>query len=520
MIRLVDKLAAFHPADQGPPLGTTAFQPSDQDLSPGTPALKGHGFSRAASRRRELPGFSPRGTISSIVCIPSAAKAGNILEAFAVRLKPCPFKTSHARRNLVRPKPCPFKTSLVYQNFMRLKPCPFKTSPVYQNFMRLEPCPFNAPRFTQPLRSPFVWTFLVCALAALLAATPSRADAPAAPTTSHQRDSSLQEYRNHLLALTTLVEACAKARNTKTCDAAQVGDDDRVQIGASSDRRLVRYGWLRVLLSEAQDKDKPAADSGAKPEKSEREVVGIPPSGLPTPTTSELLQAAEARLAHDLAQTDKSAAPAPAHPAERDAMRQVLAGRDFRNLQDTSLRDKLWEKLGAWLNRILESISRVTPRSPWVGRIVFWGFILGVSIALVWGLLQLERRWRIRLIPEMTGPGAGAASARDWQLWLQDARQAAASGLWREAIHYLYWASISRLESRRLWPADRARTPREYLALVAPEDPRKPGLASLTGSFERFWYGGRSAAQSDYLKAEELATALISGSGASGGSAQ
>ncbi len=70
----------------------------------------------------------------------------------------------------------------------------------------------------------------------------------------------------------------------------------------------------------------------------------------------------------------------------------------------------------------------------------------------------------------------------------------------------------------------RARTPREYLALVAPEDPRKPGLATLTGSFERTWYGGRAAAEGDYRQAEQLATALISGSapsatGASGGGA-
>jgi hypothetical protein len=353
------------------------------------------------------------------------------------------------------------------------------------------------------------------ALAAFLAATPSRADTPAAQTTNHQRDSSLPEYRTHLLALTTLVEACAKARDTKTCDPTQVGPDDRVAMteAANPDRRLVRYGWLRVLLSEAQDKDKPATDTAAKPEKSAKEAIGIPPSGLPQPTTSQLLQDAQTRLAQDLAQTDSAIVPAPAHAEERDAMRRVLAQREFRNLQDTSLRDKLWEKLGAWLNRILESISRAVPRSPWVGRVIFWGFILAACVALVWGLLQLERRWRIRLIPEMTGPAAGAASARDWQLWLQDARQAASAGLWREAIHYLYWASISRLESRRLWPADRARTPREYLALVAPEDPRKPSLASLTGSFERFWYGGRSAAQSDYQKAEQLAAALIQGSG-------
>ena len=70
----------------------------------------------------------------------------------------------------------------------------------------------------------------------------------------------------------------------------------------------------------------------------------------------------------------------------------------------------------------------------------------------------------------------------------------AAKGQWREAIHFLYWASIARLESRRLWPADRARTPREYLALLAGTDPRKTNLTALTRSFERTWYGGRAAA--------------------------
>jgi hypothetical protein len=102
-------------------------------------------------------------------------------------------------------------------------------------------------------------------------------------------------------------------------------------------------------------------------------------------------------------------------------------------------------------------------------------------------------------------------------LWLEDARRCAASGQWREAIHFVYWAAISRLESRRLWPADRARTPREYLALVAAEDPRRPGLSQLTGAFERFWYGGRPAAESDYRNAENLASALMSG-GTSAGS--
>jgi hypothetical protein len=196
-------------------------------------------------------------------------------------------------------------------------------------------------------------------------------------------------------------------------------------------------------------------------------------------------------------------------------MAQVLAGRDFRDLQQPTVRDSMVEKVGNWLNHLLESATRLRARSAWVGRLLVWGFLLGVSVALVWALLQLERRWRVRLVPDdRVGPAPNAPSARNWQLWLDDARRAAASGLWRDAIHLVYWASIARLESRRLWPADRARTPREYLALVAPEDPRRSGLAALTSSFERTWYGGRTAAESDYRHAEAIASSLIEGGAA------
>jgi hypothetical protein len=51
---------------------------------------------------------------------------------------------------------------------------------------------------------------------------------------------------------------------------------------------------------------------------------------------------------------------------------------------------------------------------------------------------------------------------------------------------------------------------------VAPEDPRRAGLAKLTGSFEQIWYGGRAAGEGDYLKADALAEGLISGNSAAG----
>jgi hypothetical protein len=342
----------------------------------------------------------------------------------------------------------------------------------------------------------------------------------------------MDECRKHLQDLSVLVEACAQARDAKACDPALAGPDDLVPIGegAKAERRRIRYDWLRALFVQAREKDtvepakKPPANAGPKNSENDRDNAPEDDpdaqSILPLKrTATELLKDAAARLANDLAQAGAAATPAPAYALERETMAKVLAGRDFRNLEEPSPTDTLLEKIGNWLNRLFESAAKIKATAAWVGQTIVWGFILAVCVGLAWGLLQLERRWRIRLVPESDGPGAGAASARDWQLWLEDARKAAAAKHWREAIHFVYWAAISRLESKRLWPADRARTPREYLALVAAEDPRRPGLATLTGSFERIWYGGRAAGEGDYRKAEALAEGLISGSAASSGGA-
>ena len=371
--------------------------------------------------------------------------------------------------------------------------------------------------------------------AAFAVASQACAEAPAAQPTSNLREVTLAEYRQHLVELNALVAACAKARDAKSCDPALTGQDDHVPLtnAPNAERRPVRYEWLRALLVKAQNTDKaetedkntaPTDKPPVKPVVGSEPAAPVEPTRPPKPTTSQLLQAAGERLTEDIAQADAASTASPAvaadHSQERNTMKQVLAGRDFRNLEAPTARDSYLEKLGAWLNHFFENIRKLRANSAWVGETLVWGFMLVVCVGLVWGLMQLERRWRIRLVPESDGPAAGAASARDWQLWLEDARKAAAAGQWREAIHFVYWAAISRLESRRLWPADRARTPREYLALVAAEDPRKPGLSALTRSFERVWYGGRAADESDYRQAEQQASDLINGSSKSSGGAR
>lgn len=330
------------------------------------------------------------------------------------------------------------------------------------------------------------------------------------------RDATPDEYKQHLAQLSAIVDACSKARDLKTCDPMLVGPDDRVPLSnqSNAEKRLIRYGWLRVLISKAEEPDQPAPKP---PKRHDQDADTLPAP----PSISQLLRDAEQRLKNDLAQVDRLNANPMPHAEERSVMQQVLAGRDFRGLEQTSVRDSVLEKVGDWLNHLIERATRLQARSRWIGRAVVIGFMVAVCVGLVWALIQLERKWRVRLVPEAPRPAPDAASARDWQLWLEDARKAAAAGLWREAIHFVYWAAISRLESRRMWPADRARTPREYLALVAHEDPRRSNLARLTGSFERTWYGGRPAGESDYRAAEQIAKALIAGNvePASGGAA-
>jgi hypothetical protein len=195
--------------------------------------------------------------------------------------------------------------------------------------------------------------------------------------------------------------------------------------------------------------------------------------------------------------------------AHRQALARILSAKEYKTaVVGRSLRDRILEKFANWVNRIFTKLAGVGSKSKWIGRSFEIGFIVVLCIALVWFLIRLERQGRLNSSAFRPEPGSEAASARDWQLWLQDAKKAAAAGEWRDAIHLLYWASISRLESSGEWPADRARTPREYLALLGQESQQRPALSALTRSFERTWYAGRVAAEADFLQAEQQAARL------------
>jgi hypothetical protein len=152
----------------------------------------------------------------------------------------------------------------------------------------------------------------------------------------------------------------------------------------------------------------------------------------------------------------------------------------------------------SWLDRLKQRIAE------WLlsvfGAIVGSSSFPAVASAVVYGLILLAMlvtaAWVYRALaggPQPVVAGPVPVSAKEWTAWLREAREAAAAGRWRDGVRLAYWAGISSLESQRIWPPDRARTPREYLRLLPGASVHRPALSSLTGTFERVWYGNRGA---------------------------
>jgi hypothetical protein len=334
------------------------------------------------------------------------------------------------------------------------------------------------------------------------------------------------DYQSRLQNLDQLIAACQQATTAEGCQSQQVGPD--VKVALPSGPRSVHFAWLRTLLARAAGEkslalkaaqEKAAKSQAAKPPASESASPASPQTEsqdyIP-PATAQRLTDARQRLVQDeqaVEQSVQQAVTAPARPtssaanSQRAALAAILAAKEYNTaVKGPTLKQRILEKIGNWIDKFFGALVETGSRSKWIGITAEIVFVLLICIALVWFLIRLERQGRYG--PTSLGPGAGAASARDWQLWLEDARQAATRAAWRDAIHLLYWASISRLESSGLWPADRARTPREYLALLASDNPHYPGLSALTRSFERTWYAARPAAESDFQQAERLAAQL------------
>src|SRR5579884_775209 len=181
--------------------------------------------------------------------------------------------------------------------------------------------------------------------------------------------------------------------------------------------------------------------------------------------------------------------------ASKSKLGEILARREFKNVQGPTVKDTWLAKLYRWLSRLLGGMGGAGGSFDWLRLLIYILVGAAVAVLLAWTVRRLRR-------PQEEFPQREiipfSPSARGWRAWLADARNLAQQQDWRNAIHLAYWAGIAYLEEHGAWKPNRARTPREYLRLIGARASQYPVLASLTQKLEVVWYGYGSANEADF----------------------
>lgn len=181
--------------------------------------------------------------------------------------------------------------------------------------------------------------------------------------------------------------------------------------------------------------------------------------------------------------------PAPEIASRRSLLDSILARREFRNVRGQTWLDRLKQRLTELLIRLLGRMF-ASSAIPVISDILVYGLIgLAVLALAYWMYRSVRNSARLETIMPVSVP----VSAKEWPIWIAQARAAAAGGQWADAIHLAYWGGISFLEAQGSWRADKARTPREYLRLLPATSSHQPTLRALTIRLEGVWYGMRTA---------------------------
>jgi hypothetical protein len=185
--------------------------------------------------------------------------------------------------------------------------------------------------------------------------------------------------------------------------------------------------------------------------------------------------------------------------ANRRELNSILARPEFRDVRGPSWLDRFKQWLLTRLLRLLDRLFRVSA-IPAISKFFVYGLMIAAALAL--GYFVYRAIWVGSKVQSVV-PRDLPVSAKDWVVWLSEARAAAAKGEWREAIHLAYWAGISFLERQGTWKPDRARTPREYLRLISPSSEHRDTLMGLTRIFELAWYAKRGANEKTFSQTLE-----------------
>ncbi len=183
----------------------------------------------------------------------------------------------------------------------------------------------------------------------------------------------------------------------------------------------------------------------------------------------------------------------------RGELKSILSRPEFQAVRGPTWLDRLKQRLLLSILHLLERIFR-TLAIPEISKYFVYGLMGFAVLALAYFAYR-----NIWLGDKVQGviPQDLPVSAKEWALWLAEARAAAAKGEWRDAVHLAYWAGISFLECQGHWKPDRARTPREYLRLLSSASVHRDTLTGLTRIFELTWYAKRGADEKTFSQTLE-----------------
>jgi hypothetical protein len=307
----------------------------------------------------------------------------------------------------------------------------------------------------------------------LLGAVPLAAQAP-------ERSLTLAEYRAELAAAIAELEAVATADAAEVLEQLQERFATITQVVLPSGEQVVVQSLLEDL---SPPNDQSLAGGAAE---------------MHTPQELALL-----RMRGALGQIDASANDDTA--ARLAILAEILARPEF----NTPL--SLWDRFWQWLRRLLSELlpdSQPSGESGWLAfliRLIPWFFTILIVAAVIW----LLSYWLQRFLRSLVADARIAALAGDADLprsaaeARQQARIAAQSGFYRDAVRSLYLAALLQLSEHQLIDFERSFTNREVLNRVAGDSPIRPHLASVIATFDQVWYGVREPDRATFVAYEQ-----------------
>jgi hypothetical protein len=196
---------------------------------------------------------------------------------------------------------------------------------------------------------------------------------------------------------------------------------------------------------------------------------------------------------------------APARVQARSAIETILAQSEFQQSAASRWRDRLQARVGKWFEEVMARFGSGPGAARNTALMFAWAAALAALIGLgFWTARTIADRPRGALL-DLGSSAVTRPRARELAL---RAAAAARAGDTREAVRCAYGAALVRLEEQGVWRIDDARTPREYLPLLAATDGRHSAVLDLTRRFEQIWYGNRAAGADDARRVTDHLEAL------------